>query len=207
MIGRCIGKNRRDEKTNKTTPIFELMMNIRKQAVSILLFITILSFHFSVQSQNINDTIAKTPVKEQSDFLWLMRFKPLATVAGIILFNGLNLEVTAVRYVMPKIGIPIDVQFAMAREFTAITILSGIEVVPLTHREKSGLYLNCEIGGLYTKIRYGNTKLSFCMMAHLGYQLVTKKGFVLTPAGDFQYIKTEGIGVHIMLDIGFGIKG
>ena len=155
----------------------------------------------SAQAVPPNDPVAKLPAKKQNEFKCLVRFKPIATIAGAIL-GIFNYEMVAVPYVHPKIGIPVEVQFAFANRTSGIAVLTGIEAVPVTHQEKSGLYLNYEIGGIFIA-----GYLGLGTAAHVGYQLVTKKGFVLTPALGFQYdTLSQKISFHYMLDIGFALK-
>ena len=150
-----------------------------------------------------SDTIVKTPVKNQNQFTCLVKFKPLATVMGAIL-GMFDLEVAVVPYLHPKIGIPVELQLALVNHITGIALMTGIEAVPVTHQEKSGLYLNYELGGVY----FTTGDIGFCTAGHIGYQLVTKKGFVFTPALGCKYDTIEKkVGFHIMLDIGFALKG
>ena len=148
------------------------------------------------------DSVIKAPAKKQNQFISLVRFKPLATIMGAIL-GIFDFEMAAAIYVHPKIGIPVEFQIAYANQVAGIALMTGIEAVPVTHREKSGLYLNYELGGMY--INTG--KFGFCTMGHIGYQLVTKKGFVFTPAIGCKYDTIDKkVGLHIMLDIGFALK-
>ena len=170
----------------------------------LILFLSIVCISISAQEVIAQrDSVVKTPVKKQNEFMCLVKFKPLATVMGAIL-GMFDFEVAAVPYVHPKIGIPIDLQFALVDKVTGIALMTGIEAVPLTHQEKSGLYLNYELGGMY--ITTGD--VGFCTAGHIGYQLVTKKGFVLTPAIGFKYDTiSKKVGFHYMIDIGFALKG
>ena len=137
----------------------------------------------------------------------LFRLKPFATIVGALL-GGFDLEFAIVPYVNPKIGIPIEFQLSRFDGVTGIAILSGIEAVPITHREKSGLYFNAQIGGIYLVAGYENLMrmVAFGATAHIGYQLLTKNGFLFTPAVGFWYDSLSGIAPHIMLDIGFELK-
>ena len=150
-----------------------------------------------------NDTAVKTSVNIQNQFTCMVKFKPLATVIGAIL-GVFDFEIAIVPYLHPKIGVPVELQVGFVNKTTGIALMTGIEAVPVTHREKSGLYLNYELGGIY--ITTGN--LGFCTATHIGYQLVTKKGLVFTPAVGLQYETTSNtVGLHFMLDIGFAFKG
>jgi hypothetical protein len=107
-------------------------------------------------------------------------------------------------YVTPELAVVADVEFAMGLSFHNTTymavggmaIMTGIEAVPITHREKSGLYFNL-LGGVYNFY-------NFCFTANTGYQLCTKGGFVFTPAVGLKYdLITQALMLNIMLDIGF----
>ena len=149
------------------------------------------------------DTIVKPLVIKQNKFICLVKFKPLATIMGAIL-GGFDFEIAVVPYVHPKIGIPVEFQLAYINDVAGIVLMTGIEAVPVTHQEKSGLYLNYELGGIYVNTGY----FGFSTSGHIGYQLVTKKGFVLTPAIGCQYETISNtVGLHFMLDIGFALKG
>ena len=79
----------------------------------------------------------KTYGEEQSEFAWLVKFKPLATIGVAILLGRFNFELSGVCYVTPRIGIPIEYQVAaIDGSSIGMALLSGIEAVPATHREK-----------------------------------------------------------------------
>jgi len=164
------------------------------------LFISI--FCVCVFAQNVsNNDVVKTTLKEQQSFKTLVKFKPLATILGAIM-GSFNFEVAGVPYVHPNIGIPIELQFAYANKVTGVALMTGIEAVPFTYREKSGLYLNYEAGCLFVS----TGDFGFCTAGHIGYQVVAKRGFVFTPAVGFKYdtlVKT--VGLHIMFDFGFAL--
>ena len=162
---------------------------------------TPLTTTITAQAVTQTDPIAKSPVRNQNEFIYLVKFKPLATIIGAI--TGMfDFEVAVVHYVHPKIGIPVELQIAYYNKLFGVVLMSGIEAVPATHREKSGLYLNYEIGGIFVAGIFG-----LCTGGHLGYQLVTKKGLVFTPALGVQYETISNkVGLHLMFDIGFAIK-
>jgi hypothetical protein len=135
----------------------------------------------------------------------LIRFSPVHTIAGA-LYGFFQFRATYVRYVHPKIGIPVQVEYAYDG-FNSIGIYSGIEAVPVTHREKSGLYLNLLAGPVIVL----NAGVGLGIYSHIGYQLFTKKGFALTTAIGVQTgLVNNGSGLSgviapsFMLDIGFG---
>jgi hypothetical protein len=149
-----------------------------------------------------NTTMAPVLIKEQPQFGYLIKFKPLATILGIAA-GMFDLELDVVPYVAPKIGIPIEIQLAAGGGLYGLALLSGIEAVPLSHREKSGLFLDLLVGGMYVS----TGDLGFCTTAHVGYQLVSRKGFVLNPAIGIKYDTiVNKLGFHLKIDIGFAIK-
>ena len=168
------------------------------------MFISILYGNIYAQELGVyTEEVVKIVVKEQQEFKYLVKFKPLATVASVVLFNAFNFEMAFVPYVHPKIGIPIELQLANVGGIFCVVLMGGIEAVPLTHREKSGFYLNYEIGGLH--LSTGHTGI--CTSGHIGYQLVAKRGFVFTPAIGLNYdTVTEEVRPHLMLDIGFALR-
>ncbi|MDR2979951.1 MAG: hypothetical protein LBV02_05890 [Bacteroidales bacterium] len=173
----------------------------------LLLFISFLCMGVFAQEEVIrgdttnNATVVGLPlVKEQTQFNCLVKFKPLSTVLGAV-FGVFNLEMAVVPYVAPKIGIPVEVQIAAGYGAFGIALLSGIEAVPLTHREKSGLFLDL-LAGVVSANGFG-----FCTTAHAGYQWVSKKGFVLNPAIGIRYDTIiNKPGLQIKIDIGFARK-
>jgi len=50
------------------------------------------------------------------------------------------------------------------------------------------------------------THWTFAAKAHAGYQIVTRRGFVFTPAVGFNYNSLLGLYVDFMLDLGFAYK-
>ena len=170
----------------------------------LILFISVLCVNIYAQERRVyDDEVVETAlnVKEQQNFKYLIKFKPLATIVGLA-YNMFCFEAAFVPYVHPKIGIPIEIQIARFGDLGGVALMSGIEAVPFTHREKSGFYLNYEVGGLYVAGITG-----FCTAGHVGYQLVTRKGFVLTSAIGLKYdTVSEEISPHVMLDIGFALR-
>jgi len=67
------------------------------------------------------------------------------------------------------------------------------------------LYFNAQIGGIYLTNSYAK-EVVFAATAHIGYQLVTRKGFLFTPAIGFNFDSSSGIAPHFMLDIGGAIR-
>jgi len=129
----------------------------------------------------------------------LVRFRPPATVS--LAFGGLEIVATWVPYVTSNIGIPVEVDIVSIGGIVGFGLISGIEAVPVGSREKNGLFLTALAGPLFYR--------SICYIiarANIGYQLVTNGGFVFTPAIGAKYNGITGIGLDLMLDIGFAYR-
>jgi len=128
----------------------------------------------------------------------LIRFKPLATVMGLA-FGIFEFDLQYARYITPKFAIPIEIDFLIGGDFgTAFAFMTGIETVPITHRQKSGLFFNA-LAGI---IVYG--EVSFIANPNIGYQLVTKNGFVFNVAlGPLYSGYTNAVTARFSLDVGF----
>jgi hypothetical protein len=130
----------------------------------------------------------------------LIRFKPAATLVGLAI--GIpELVVDWIPYVSPSLGIPIEVDIATAGGSIAVGVLSGVEGVLLGTKEKNGMFLTA-LGGVYLAGGY----IIFGGRADIGYQLVSNKGFVFTPAAGFKYNSFSGFSFDLMLDIGFAYR-
>ena len=169
----------------------------------IVLFICVLSVGGYAQSDVFPiDEVVEIPAKKGEDFKFLLKFKPLTSIVGLA-FNMFDFQIAFVPYPLPKIGIPIDLEITYFEGYGGVALMSGIEAVPFTHREKSGFYLNYELGGMFL----GALGSGFCTQGHIGYQLVTKRAFALTTAVGVMYdTVTEEVRPHLMIDIGFGIR-
>jgi hypothetical protein len=80
-------------------------------------------------------------------------------------------------------------------------MMAGIEYVALGDKDKNGLFLDAKLGfNMY--IDYG-LFFEFVAMSHIGYQIITNKGLVFTPAAGIMYSDFNGIRFNLMLDLGF----
>jgi len=129
----------------------------------------------------------------------ILRFKPLATILAAAVFGYFELGIHYATYLGPKVAIPIEFDFfALANVGTGFTLMTGIEAVPLTHRQKSGLYLNGLIG---VWVFQG---VAIVVNPNIGYQLVTKKGFVFNAnLGPRYHGLTKKVDLRYAIDIGF----
>jgi len=112
-------------------------------------------------------------------------------------------------YVLPNIGIPaeIDVNFGWGvLPGVEISLLSGVEYIPIgpAGKDKNGLFLDAKFG-LSLFFNEG-AKAAFIAKANVGYQFVTNRGFVATPAVGFVYNGRSGFGLNLMFDLGFAYR-
>lgn len=125
----------------------------------------------------------------------------------INLHNALaGIYITWTNYIMPNIGIPaeIDINFGWGvLPGVQISLLSGAEyiITGYGNNELNGIFFDAKIG-LSIFINEG-AKVFFISKANAGYQLITKGGFVFTPAAGVVYNGRSGFGLNIMFDIGF----
>jgi len=178
-----------------------------------LLFL-FLCFSASLLAQ---DTILpKTTTKPEKELKNVIRLKPFATVYG--LFVGVyELDLQYARYAGKKVAIPFEFDIFAGDMGVGFALLTGIEAVPLTHQQKSGLFLQGLLGIIYAShfretltSHFGNTYLSepygkagLILNANVGYQLVIKKGFVFNAAvGPMYNTLTNKVAARISLDVG-----
>jgi hypothetical protein len=109
-----------------------------------------------------------------------------------------ELDLQYSRYVSKKVAIPIEIEIAGAQNVVGFSVLTGIEAVPLTHRQKSGLMLDALAGIMVLD------GVAFIMHADIGYQLISKGGFVFNAAiGPGYDSYTNKAGIHFILSFGF----
>ena len=112
-------------------------------------------------------------------------------------------------YILPNIGIPAELDVHIGWGVlpgVQISLLTGVEYIPigLVGKDKSGLFLDAKIG-LSLFFNEG-ANAYFIAKSNIGYQFITKKGFVATPAVGFVYNGRSGFGLNLMFDIGFAYK-
>ena len=114
-------------------------------------------------------------------------------------YGAFELDLQYSRYLTPKFAIPVQLEICGMRNLGIwFTLQTGFEVVPFTHRQKSGLLINA-LGGIIAV--QGN--VGFIGHADIGYQLVSKGGFVFNMALGPGYDSfTNKVGFHFMLCFG-----
>ncbi|MCL2186447.1 MAG: hypothetical protein FWB86_11455 [Treponema sp.] len=164
---------------------------IKKSIFAFIFGLVILSFCFSQEQEN-----------AQREWKGTVRFNPADLF--INLHNALpGIYVTWTHFILPNFGIPaeIDINFGWGvLPGVEISILSGIEYL-LAGKNKKGFFLDAKIG--LSLFFNEDVKAAFIAKANIGYQLVTKKGFVFTPAIGGVYNGRSGLGLNLMLDLGF----
>jgi len=147
----------------------------------------------------IEDNIPKAAPAPEKIFHNVLRFKPMATIIAAGLFGYFELGLHYARYLTPKVAIPVEFDiFGRTGVGVGFTLLTGIEAVPLTHRQKSGLYLNGLLGMGIFEGAY------FIANPNIGYQLVSKKGFVFNAnIGPMYSSSINKVTFRWTLDFGF----
>jgi len=145
-----------------------------------------------------SNVIALNTAKPEKIFKNVIKVKPLATVIGAVL-GFFELDLQYARYLTPKIAIPVEVDFVGGGNLgMAFGFMTGIEGVPVTHRQKSGLYLNALAG----VIIYDG--VSVLANPNIGYQLITKSGFAFSATiGALYSGYTNVVTPRFSLDFGF----
>jgi len=135
---------------------------------------------------------------QEKVFTNIVRLKPLATIIAAAL-GMIEVDIQYAHYFNPKVAIPVEVDVFGAPGLGAgFIFMTGIEAVPATHRQKSGLFLNALAGvAVYEGV-------GFIVNPNIGYQLVTKKGFVLNSTLGVVYNGlTKEIAPRFSIDVGF----
>ena len=172
---------------------------LKMKRLLIVTVILTLSYAGICQESIETDTVHTQKNSTIPSFHTTVRFKPAALLVSAVAYRAVDLEFVIVPYVHPKIGIPVEMQLVYIQRSFGVVFMTGIEAVPVTHREKSGLYMNLE-GGLITV----GGLFGFCATSNIGYQLVSKLGFVFTPAAGAKYDHiSKKVSLNLMLDIGF----
>jgi len=152
----------------------------------------------AAQSNVVANNKANGTANPEKVFKNVVRLKPLATI--IAAAQGFfEIDVQYARYLTPKFGIPVEVDFFGAYGLgMGFSFMTGIEAVPATHRQKSGLFLNALAGVIVYE------EAGFIANPNIGYQLVTKKGFVFNTAIGAMYNGlTNSVTARFSLDFGF----
>jgi len=137
-----------------------------------------------------------------------VRFNPADMFLN--LHNALpGMSITWTPYILPNLGIPaeIDVNWGWGvLPGVEVSFLSGAEYIPIrpAGKDKNGLFLDAKIG-LSLFFNEG-ANAAIVAKSNIGYQFITKRGFVATPALGVVYNGRSGFGLNLMFDLGFAYR-
>jgi hypothetical protein len=137
-----------------------------------------------------------------------VRFNPADML--INLHNALpGIYVTWTPYILHNLGIPAEIDVNLGWGVlpgVEVSLLSGAEYIPigLAGKDKNGLLLDAKIG-LSLFFNEG-ANASFIAKSNIGYQFITKKGFVATTALGVVFNGRIGFGLNLMFDLGFAYR-
>jgi hypothetical protein len=150
-------------------------------------------------------------IAQEQDDKWKGTVRFNSADMFINLHNALpGIYATWTPYITPALGIPAEIDLNVGWGVlpgVQVSFLSGVEYLVLkpAGKDLSGLFLDTKIG--LSLFFHEGTKPSFVAKANAGYQFVRKKGFVFTPAAGVVYNGRSGLGLNVMLDVGFAYKG
>ena len=158
-----------------------------------------------------------TSTKPEKRFKNVIRLKPFVTIYSAFL-GIFEIDLQYVRYVGRKVGIPFELDFFTGQNDMGggFALLTGVEAVPVTHRQKSGLFVQGLIGIIYctpVKVSADRYNCVGCFVlkgggglvlnANVGYQLVTKGGLLFNAAiGPLYNTLTNKVAARISIDFG-----
>jgi len=160
-------------------------------------------------AQEHENELQEKGIEQENIWKGIVRFNPADIFMNI--HNALpGIYVTWLPYyILPNLGVPVemDINFGWGvLPGIELSLLTGAEYIPIgpAGKDKNGLFLDAKIG-LSLFFNEG-TKAFFIAKADAGYQFVTKKGFVATPAVGVVYNGRNGFGLNLMFDLGFAYK-
>ncbi|MFP4385484.1 MAG: hypothetical protein ACLFST_09705 [Spirochaetia bacterium] len=165
---------------------------MKKKTVTVLIIVILCTGLVSAQ-----DYTAAPPQSEGRKASGLIRFNALGTLLSLA-YGTPSIEFSIVPFISRTAGIPITVSLASVNGFLGIGILSGINITPAPKNQNDGLFISIEAGGVFIAGYF-----IFAGVFDIGYQYISPKGFVFTPAGGFKYNEYTGFSLDLMLDIGF----
>jgi len=146
-------------------------------------------------------------IAQEQENTWkgTVRFNPADML--INLHNALpGIYVTWTPYILPNLGTPTEIDVNLGRGVlpgVEVSLLSGAEYISNgpSGKDKNGLFLDAKIG-LSLFFNEG-ANVAFIAKSNIGYQFITKKGFVATPALGVVFNGRSGFGLNLMFDLGF----
>jgi hypothetical protein len=149
-----------------------------------------------------------TAQEQEKTWKGTVRFNPADIL--INLHNALpGMYVTWTPYILPNLGTPteIDVNWGWGvLPGVEVSFLRGVEYIPIgpSEKDKNGLFLDAKIG--MSLFFNEGVKAAFIAKSNIGYQFITKKGFVATPAVGVVYNGRNGFGLNLVFDLGFAYR-
>ena len=149
-----------------------------------------------------------TAQEQENTWKGTIRFNPVDML--INLHNALpGMYVTWTPYISPNLGIPveIDVNFGWGvLPGVEVSLLSGAEYIPIgpAVKNKNRLFLDAKIG--LSLFFNKETGAAFIAKSNIGYQFITKRGFVATPAVGVVFNGRSGFGLNLVFDLGFAYR-
>ena len=144
--------------------------------------------------------IIELPEKQETEKIFknVIRFNPLATILGALSLGVFEFDMQYAHYFTRKVALPVEAEIFVGSGM-GFSLLTGIEAVPATHRQKSGLFLQGLVGVVMVEGDWG-----FAVNPNIGYQLMTRKGFVFNVVmGPTYNTISEKIGLRFLLGLGF----
>jgi hypothetical protein len=175
------------------------------------IFVLLLVFYvFGICTAQEEENVSQEQeIKQENIWIGMVRFNPADIF--INLHNALpGLYITWIPYyVLPNLGIPAEIDVHVGWGVlpgVEISLLTGAEYIPIgpAGKDKNGLFLDAKIG-LSLFFNEG-ANAYFIAKSNVGYQLITKRGFVATPAVGVVYNGRSGFGLNLMFDLGFAYK-
>jgi hypothetical protein len=148
--------------------------------------------------------------QEQQENVWKGTVRFDTADNFINLHNALpGMSVTWTPYLLPNLGIPAELDVHVGWGVlpgTQISLLSGVEYIPIgpAGRDKNGLLLSAKIG--MSLFIHEEAEMAFVTKANTGYQIITRRGFVFTPAAGVVYNGRTGFGFNMILGVGFAYR-
>lgn len=161
---------------------------------------------------NLQNDTNKVEIKElyrEKTFKNVIKIDPVVTIKTGLTTGGFEIDLRYARYLSKKTAVILDFNAGYIYGITGFVIMSGFEAVPVTHHQKSGLFFDAAMGisiahaSGYAEYYFNNTETAFCAASHIGYQIVSRKGFVFNPKIGFFYEGfSKKVYLHYMLNFG-----
>lgn len=159
---------------------------------------------------------AEEEIVEETAWTGIVKFEPISLIngpygAGLLSRYGTSsyystnnlivpeVVITVVPLLSKVVGIPIVLDFAIYPKTIGLGIMSGIELSPMGKFAPGGLFFRLHAGAFWIP---ENNHVAVLGRANIGWQFLTRGGFVFTPGLGVKYNQDIGNSLDIMLDIG-----